>query len=128
MGGACVVTPLYNEEISEVRVRGTLGVYQNLMVTAGVLLSYVTGALLTYHTAAVVGCVPPLVLIIVFSWAPESPIYLLTKGKDDLAKKALIKLRSPGADVESELVRMKVSAQGHVFKVLRHDHCSELSQ
>ncbi|XP_047099278.1 facilitated trehalose transporter Tret1-2 homolog [Schistocerca piceifrons] len=107
MGAACVVSPLYNEEISEVAIRGALGVYQNLMVTAGVLVAYVSGALLPYNGTIFMGCVPPLLLLTLFVWAPESPVLLVAKGKELQARRALRWLRGPHADVDGEVAKIK---------------------
>ncbi|XP_049943334.1 facilitated trehalose transporter Tret1-2 homolog [Schistocerca serialis cubense] len=124
MGAACVVSPLYNEEISEVAIRGALGVYQNLMVTAGVLLAYVSGALLPYNGTIFMGCVPPLLLLTLFVWAPESPVLLLAKGKELEARRALRWLRGPHADVDGEVAKIKelvaesASRDGHQGSLL----------
>ncbi|XP_049841767.1 facilitated trehalose transporter Tret1-2 homolog [Schistocerca gregaria] len=124
MGAACVVSPLYNEEISEVVIRGALGVYQNLMVTAGVLLAYVSGALLPYKGTIFMGCVPPLLLLTLFVWAPESPVLLVAKGKELQARRALQWLRGPHADVDGEVAKIKelvaesASRDGHQGSLL----------
>ncbi|XP_046981301.1 facilitated trehalose transporter Tret1-2 homolog [Schistocerca americana] len=124
MGAACVVSPLYNEEISEVAIRGALGVYQNLMVTAGVLLAYVSGALLPYNGTIFMGCVPPLLLLALFVWAPESPVLLVAKGKELQARRALRWLRGPRADVDGEVAKIKelvaesASRDGHQGSLL----------
>ncbi|XP_049768340.1 facilitated trehalose transporter Tret1-like [Schistocerca cancellata] len=124
MGAACVVSPLYNEEISEVAIRGALGVYQNLMVTAGVLLAYVSGALLPYNGTIFMGCVPPLLLLTLFAWAPESPVLLVAKGKELQARRALRWLRGPHADVDGEVAKIKelvaesASRDGHQGSLL----------
>lgn len=46
-GGAfCVSAPMYTSEIAEKEIRGTLGSYFQLLLTVGILFSYIVGKLL----------------------------------------------------------------------------------
>ncbi|GLH17068.1 Glucose transporter type 1, partial [Gryllus bimaculatus] len=71
-----VVISMYLEEISEVKVRGTIGSYFELSASFGMLLSYILGAILPYFWYTVVGVVPAVSMLLVFSWVPESPVFL----------------------------------------------------
>nr|CAD7267930.1 unnamed protein product [Timema shepardi] len=48
LGLGAVMAPLYNEEIADARVRGSLGVIYDLMLTVGILWVYTAGASLPY--------------------------------------------------------------------------------
>lgn len=103
-GGAfCVAAPLYTAEIAESSIRGTLGSFFQLMLTIGILLTYILGTFLTMQQLSIVSAVVPLIFFGVFFFMPETPFYYLQKGNEDAARKSLIKLRGFQYDVESEL-------------------------
>nr|CAD7461123.1 unnamed protein product [Timema tahoe] len=111
LGAGSVIAPIYNEEIAEVSIRGALGVYYDLMVGVGVLWSYIAGAYLPYFWLAVASAVLPLLFLASFTWMPESPVYLVARGRDAEAERALRWLRGTG-DVREELKLLKVAAVG----------------
>jgi len=43
-GSLSVIVPLYTSEIAEKEIRGTLGTYFQLQVTAGILFTYAIGS------------------------------------------------------------------------------------
>jgi SP family facilitated glucose transporter-like MFS transporter 8 len=106
-GVVFVALPLYSDEIAEVRVRGAVGVYFGLMMTAGMLYVYTFGAILSYVGMTIACTILPLLFAVTFYWMPESPLYLLTKGQADKADKSLRWLRGFGtgqsAEIEGEL-------------------------
>lgn len=110
-GAATVVTPLYNEEIAEVRVRGALGVNMDIMFNVGILYIYIIGALESYLWLSISACIIPAIFAITFFWMPESPIFLVSKGEIDKAETSLCWLRGLGKmksiDIERELNQMK---------------------
>ncbi|XP_069696650.1 facilitated trehalose transporter Tret1-2 homolog [Periplaneta americana] len=110
-GAATVATPLYNEEIAEVRVRGTLGVNMDMMFNVGILYIYVVGALDSYVWLSVSACVVPAIFAVTFFWMPESPVFLLSKGQTEKAEQSLRWLRGIGKtkspDIERELGQMQ---------------------
>lgn len=106
-----MVTPLYNEEIAEVRVRGTLGVNMDVMFNVGILYIYIIGALDSYLWLSISACVIPTIFSITFFWMPESPMFLVSKGEIDKAEASLRWLRGTGKikspDIERELSQMQ---------------------
>ncbi|XP_011702777.1 PREDICTED: facilitated trehalose transporter Tret1 isoform X2 [Wasmannia auropunctata] len=104
-GGAfCVAAPLYTAEIAESEIRGTLGSYFQLMLTVGILASYVLGAVIeNMKTLSIISAVMPLIFFAVFFFMPETPVYYLQKNNEDAARKSLVKLRGNQYDVEVEL-------------------------
>ncbi|PSN47388.1 hypothetical protein C0J52_11156 [Blattella germanica] len=109
--GITVVTPLYCEEIAEDNVRGALGVYLDLMVTVGIFWAYLVGAFDQYLWLSICSCALPIIFGTSFAWMPESPVYLLSRGKHYKAKESLHWLRGgdhiPQYDVQPELCRMQ---------------------
>ncbi|XP_054258378.1 facilitated trehalose transporter Tret1-2 homolog isoform X2 [Macrosteles quadrilineatus] len=92
-GAVTVAVPLYNNEIAEDRVRGSVGVYLDLMLCVGILWSYVVGALSSLYWLSFSCCVIPVVFLLTFYWMPESPVHLLAQGKAEDAEMAIRWLR-----------------------------------
>jgi hypothetical protein len=64
--------------------------YNTLSLMAGMMLSYLKGAYLSWRTAAwtsVIYVVIPILLISI--WIPESPVWLVARGRVDEAEKSL---------------------------------------
>jgi SP family facilitated glucose transporter-like MFS transporter 8 len=110
-GAATVATPLYNEEIAEVRIRGSLGVNMEFMFNAGILYIYVIGALDSYLWLSISACIIPVIFAVTFFWMPESPMFLVSKGEIGKAETSLRWLRGldkeKSLDIERELNQMK---------------------
>ena len=53
--------------------------------------------------------VPTLALVLIFWITPESPIWLLLRGKEYEARSSLLSIRGYNTDVDSELDQMKQS-------------------
>ncbi|KAI8115321.1 hypothetical protein FF38_03879 [Lucilia cuprina] len=80
-GSFCVVAPMYISEIAEDSIRGTLGTLFQLMLTFGILLVYLIGAVVTWTTLSVLCLMVPLALFLGMLFLPETPTYLLKKGR-----------------------------------------------
>jgi sugar porter (SP) family MFS transporter len=104
-GGAfCVAAPLYTAEICESEIRGTLGSYFQLMLTIGILITYVLGAAIqNMKTLSIISAFMPLIFFAVFFFMPESPVYYLKKDNEDAARKSLVRLRGNQYNVDAEL-------------------------
>lgn len=102
-GAFCVAAPLYTAEIAENSIRGTVGSFFQLMLTIGILLTYILGTFLTIKQLSIVSAIVPLIFFGIFFFMPETPFYYLQKGNEDAARKSFIKLRGSHYDVESEL-------------------------
>lgn len=116
-GVITVASPLYSEEIAEVRIRGAVGVYLDIMFNVGILYVYVVGAILPYVWMSIACTILPVLFAVTFFWIPESPIYLLSKGQIDKAEKSLCWLRGVSiqhsAEIEDELKQMQSFIKGY---------------
>lgn len=111
-GGAfCVTAPAYTSEIAQDSIRGTLGSYFQLMITVGILFAYVVGSYTPVFIFNILCTIIPIVFGIIFFFMPESPNFLVVKGKNDEAREALIKLRGSAYDVDYELDNLKFKAE-----------------
>ncbi|XP_040819303.1 solute carrier family 2, facilitated glucose transporter member 6 isoform X5 [Ochotona curzoniae] len=102
---ACI--PVYVSEIAPPSVRGALGATPQLMAVFGSLSLYALGLLLPWRWLAVAGEGPVLVMILLLSFMPNSPRFLLSRGRDDEALRALAWLRGAAADVRAEFQQIQ---------------------
>lgn len=102
-GAASGISPMYIGEIAESSIRGTLGTFFQLMLTVGILYVYVVGTFFSYKSLQVMCGIIPVVFMLLFLKAPDSPTYLLKKGRRHDAEKALRFLRGPSYDIHTEL-------------------------
>jgi SP family galactose:H+ symporter-like MFS transporter len=107
IGVAAVVAPLFIAEAAPLRIRGALVSTYQLAITAGIVLSYLTGLVFggpdTWRVMFALGAVPGLVFLIGLLFLPESPRWLVLKNRDADATASLHRLRGTGADVAGEV-------------------------
>lgn len=101
---ACVFSTYvsYCGEVATPKVRGTWGNSMMFMVYFGQLLMNLGGGYLDIQTNALVFLLGPTIFFCLFFWMPESPYYLLMKGRTEEARQALMILRRT-TDVDKEL-------------------------
>uniref|UniRef100_A0A8D2DSM0 Solute carrier family 2 member 6 n=1 Tax=Sciurus vulgaris TaxID=55149 RepID=A0A8D2DSM0_SCIVU len=102
---ACI--PVYVSEIAPPGVRGALGATPQLMAVFGSLSLYALGLLLPWRWLAVAGEGPVLVMVLLLSFMPNSPRFLLSRGRDEEALQALTWLRPADADVHWEFEQIQ---------------------
>lgn len=100
-GGAFTLVQLYVTEISQDSVRGSLGSFFILSCNFGMLLMYVAGNVFDYFLTPKLMIILPISFVILFSFFPETPIYLLRNNKIQEAEKSLKYLR--GSDKEEAM-------------------------
>ncbi|XP_019625170.1 PREDICTED: solute carrier family 2, facilitated glucose transporter member 8-like [Branchiostoma belcheri] len=110
-GMTSLTVPVYVAEISSPRLRGLLGASFQLMVTIGILLVYVFGNFLGWRWLAIVCLLPAVILIIAMAFMPETPRWLLAKGRRPAAVTSLLWLRGPDVDVEDECADIESNLQ-----------------
>ncbi|KAF6209248.1 hypothetical protein GE061_014993 [Apolygus lucorum] len=103
LGAICTIVPMYIAEIAEDSVRGTLCSFFQLMLCAGILYTYSIGAGATYYQIAAACSVLPVVFIVLFFRAPETPVFLLKKDRRAQAEKSLRALRGSQYNTTKEL-------------------------
>nr|CAD7202865.1 unnamed protein product [Timema douglasi] len=93
VGVTTAINPIYVDEIAEDEVRGTLGIYVELMITVGILWSFIIGSYSPYMWFSISSAVIPVIFFGAFMFMPESPIHLLAAGHEMKAEEALKWLR-----------------------------------
>jgi MFS transporter, SP family, sugar:H+ symporter len=118
IGIASVVAPAYIAEVAPRQIRGSLASLQQLAITLGIFAALLSNALLAgaaggannmlwwgldaWRWMFLIGVVPAAVYGILAFTMPESPRYLLAKGRTDEAR-AIFQRLVPSADLEKTI-------------------------
>ncbi|WP_222914844.1 sugar porter family MFS transporter [Natrinema sp. SYSU A 869] len=111
IGFASVVGPLYISEIAPAKIRGSLVTLNNVAITGGILVSYITnqivaslaiGAGLSWRIMLGLGMAPAVVLFAGIFFMPESPRWLVEQGQEQQARSILSRVRN-GANIDAEM-------------------------
>ena len=100
--GVYVFFALYVAKISEDDIRGALGFLRGVSVHLGILFILVIGPYLTVPQTGMVCLSLPLLFLVLFFWLPESPMFLLGKGKVEEALNSYKWLRGGDAGLAQE--------------------------
>ncbi|XP_063001059.1 solute carrier family 2, facilitated glucose transporter member 6 [Elgaria multicarinata webbii] len=103
--------PVYISEICHPGIRGTLGSCPQIMAVLGALFLYALGLAVPWRWLAVAGEVPALLMIVLLYFMPNSPRFLISKGKEDEALSALRWLRGEDVDYWWEYEQIKDSVR-----------------
>ncbi|RYD69214.1 MAG: MFS transporter, partial [Sphingobacteriales bacterium] len=142
IGVASMVSPLYISEFAPSRLRGTMVSLYQLALTIGIVTAYFSNAYLANHASdhfdgsqsmrifstevwrAMLGLggLPALIFLISLFLVPESPRWLLSKGRNDLATKILIKIDGEQAaqkEVNAFLSQSEDEADGSLITLFK---------
>lgn len=94
----------YVAEVTQPQFRGMLSATGTTCVITGIFVQFILGSFLTWRNVALVCACMPIVTIVALCFVPESPYWLLTKGRVAEAQQSLCWLRGwvPFAHVEPE--------------------------
>ncbi len=111
VGVASFSVPLYIAEIAPAAKRGRLISFFQLAITIGILISYLAGYFFSgandgWRMMFWAGVIPALVLLVGMVFLPESPRWLITKGRDAEALEVLQRIEDD-ADVQAEFKQVK---------------------
>lgn len=126
IGIASVVAPAYIAEIAPRQIRGGLASLQQLAITLGIFVALLSDAVLGWSAGSpnselwlgldawrwmfLVGAVPAAVYGILSFTMPESPRFLLTKGRSDEAREIFERL-VPKADLDKTLNELQAGIE-----------------
>jgi MFS transporter, SP family, major inositol transporter len=117
VGGASVTVPTYLAEMSPVERRGRMVTQNELMIVTGQLLAFTINAILgntmgdsshVWRYMLVIAALPAIFLFIGMLKVPESPRWLVSKGRSAEALKVLSKIRDE-KQAEKELKEIEAS-------------------
>ncbi|MCK9614237.1 MAG: MFS transporter, partial [Candidatus Omnitrophica bacterium] len=118
IGVASYVAPLYISEISPAKARGSLVSLNQLMITCGIVVSYLVDYMLTlgkneWRWMFGLGAIPATILLIGMIYLPETPRWLISRGLIDKAKDVLC--RTGSADnIDNEIKNISSSISDKV--------------
>jgi len=105
--------PLYISEISPTKIRGWLVSMFQLLITVGILAAYLSDNAIAdnnnlecWRPMLWVGVIPAIILFSGMIFMPETPRWLMNKGRDEDARKILDRIEDP-AFIDSSITEMK---------------------
>lgn len=130
VGAASVISPVYISEVTPAQVRGRLSSVQQVMIIAGLTGAFVANFILARYAGGSTAplwldmpawrwmfwlqAIPAAIYLIALTAIPESPRYLVARGRDDRAHAVLTRLF--GAEAATRKVaeiRRSLSADDH---------------
>lgn len=134
VGAASVITPAYIAEVAPARYRGMLSTLQQIAIILGLFMAFVSNYLLAEFAGASteplwlgiaawrwmfwMELAPAVLFLLMLLFIPESPRFLLLKGRDKAGAEVLARLY--GKDVASRKVQ-------DIRQSLQADHAPRLS-
>lgn len=84
-----------------------------MSIIVGTLCQFILDTLLPWRQAALVNCIGPVVCLILLSLIPETPIWLLSRGRIEEAKQSLAWLRgwTNVENIKKEFTEMSLSLE-----------------
>ena len=107
VGAASVLSPLYISEVAPANIRGRMSTVQQVMIITGLTAAFLVNYFLAQTAGSSLGeiagttawrwmylaqAAPAAIFLLALFLIPESPRYLVMKGKDEAARKVLTKL------------------------------------
>src|SRR5215203_4098676 len=110
VGSASALVPSYISESAPTDVRGSLSSLFQLAITIGILVAYLVNAAFAsageWRWPLGLAFVPALILLVGMYFLPETPRWLVSKGREDEARRVLGRTRSD-EEVEQELQEIR---------------------
>jgi len=123
VGGASVVSPMYIAEISPARYRGRLVAFTQFNIVLGILLAYLSNYTISnlslgdvqYRWMFGVMAAPAAAFFLLLFLTPQSPRWLLAKGRGDEARQVLEMCGTDSGNVEQEVqeIRQSLALEHH---------------
>jgi sugar porter (SP) family MFS transporter len=125
VGGASALVPVYLAEMSPTRIRGRLSTLNQLMIISGILLAYIIDYIFVdadngWRMMLGFATIPSALLFFGGLFLPESPRWLVNKGKEAIAHKILMSLRDNEHEAEQEISDIKKTVVGEEIKSLKN--------
>jgi len=113
IGASSFAVPLYISEISPTKIRGTLVSMFQLLITVGILAAYLSDHAIAdndnlecWRPMLWVGIAPAVILFVGMIFLPETPRWLMSKGREEESRKILNRIEN-AEYVEDSIAAMK---------------------
>lgn len=118
VGAASMLSPLYIAEVSPATIRGRMVSINQLTIVSGILLAYFSNYVLAdiennWRWMFTSGAIPAILFFVCVFFVPESPRWLISKGKMDRAHDILKRIIG-GDNAQRELRNIQAGIQGDV--------------
>lgn len=107
VGIASLTLPVYTAETLQPEVRGSLGLLSTVLGNIGILVCFSFGIFYGWNGLALIGVVLSVPFMIMIWFIPETPKFLLTRGKEEKSRQSLQWLRGAKTDIEKEFVDLQ---------------------
>jgi len=100
IGSAAVLAPLYIAEIAPARIRGALVSVNQMAIVTGILLAYFVNWVFAgagpsnWRYMYATGAIPSVFFFLLLLRVPESPRWLVKKGREDEARRVLARINT----------------------------------
>lgn len=127
VGIASLLSPLYIAEVAPPAARGRLVALQQLAIVVGILAAFATNAVILHTSLADpdkwrwmlgVAALPSAAYLLLLLPIPESPRWLVQRGRTERATAVLRRTAGDGAARELEEIRAAVAAEAGTFSEL----------
>jgi sugar porter (SP) family MFS transporter len=114
IGTASVLAPLYIAEVSPARIRGRLVALNQMAIVTGILLAYFANWVLSFQGESswrwmfATAAVPSAFFFVALFFVPESPRWLVEKGRDEEARAVLARVSDPN---EVEAIKAAIAEE-----------------
>ncbi len=122
VGASSVIAPMYITEISPARLRGSLGTSFQLNIVGGILLSYFSNYWISqvieieaWRWMLGVESIPAMLFFFLIFTIPESPRWLVLKGRDNKARTILQKVGA--SDPDKVLIEIENSIEKRADRI-----------
>ncbi|MGY0412514.1 glucose transporter GlcP [Staphylococcus sp. mip270_02] len=110
VGGSTAIVPVYLSEMAPTEQRGSLSSLNQLMITIGILSSYLINYAFTpiegWRWMLGLAIIPSVILLIGVAFMPESPRWLL-EHRSEKAARDVMKLTFKDSEIDKEIADMK---------------------
>lgn len=100
VGGVSATVPTYLGEMVPRQIRGRILSLNQLLITVGLLASYLVNWAFAdsenWRAMFWVGAIPAAALVVACIWLPESPRWLIRRGRTEEARRTLERVTKPG--------------------------------
>ena len=124
VGGASVVSPMYIAELSPASHRGRLVAITQFNIVLGILLAYLSNYVIGgLHLGASearwmfgVMAAPSALFFVLLFLTPQSPRWLLARGRTEEARQVLARCGAPDVETEIREIQESLAAQHHTLE------------